>query len=173
MMKRKFNFLDTPMKLIVGFFPIVLIGGCSKLTHVPSGLATWEDVHASAEAFVLRGNSDAILDHTDTSGVPTEKVQQIKLVLADWHGPPGTLTCTSTQVMTFAEYQVLQRDEKKELPEDMRNAVLSSIEWNVKPEKVIVFKFDSKDPSEKASVTYSAGAYRTNDLWWFATSYSK
>ena len=75
--------------------------------------------------------------------------------------------------MTFAEFQTFRRDEKKELPEDMRKAVLSSIEWNVKPEKVIVFTFDSKDPQEKAKVEYSVGAYRTNGLSRFATSYSK
>ena len=171
-MKKISHAAHTLKKLIECLLASAFLGACSRPAHAPSGLATWDDVRASAEAFVLRGDS-GLMDHTDTSGIPADKVQQVRSVLADWHGLPRTLTCTSTQEMTFDEFEAFRRDEKKELPEEMRNALLSSTTWNVKPEKMIVFKFNSKDPREKMTVTYTAGAYRTNNSWWFAANYSK
>ena len=93
-------------------------------------------------------------------------------MLEAWHGVPRNLKHTETKVMSFSEYEVLQREDKKDLPEDMRSALLSPIRWNVKPEKVIVFTFGSADPKDATTtVRWSAGAYQTNGIWLFAASY--
>jgi hypothetical protein len=112
--------------------------------------------------------------HADVAGVPREAAQKFKSMFADWRGIPGNLKHTETRVLTFPEYEALQREDKKDLPEDMRSAVLSSVRWNVKPDKVIVFTFASKDPNDRTTrVRWSAGAYQTNGLWFFAVSYSQ
>lgn len=155
-------------------FAIAFLNGCSKPPRASNGFPDWNDAQASAEAFVLHGDGNAILDHANMNGVPSAKVKQIKSVLADWRGVSDlSMTCSSTQVMTFTEFRTLEQNEKKDLPEDMQNALLSGIQWNVEPEKMIVFTFVSKYPHDKANAKYSVGAYRTNNLWWFATSYSK
>lgn len=162
------------MKIFASFFLVVLVGACSMSPHVPTGVATWDEAASLAEAFVLHGDSGAIRNHTDFAGVPPEAVQKLETVLDDWHGVSSDLKHTSTQVMTFTEYEALQRDDKKDLPEDMRNALLSGIRWNVKPEKVIVFTFASRDPTDTTTrVRWSAGAYHTNGLWYFAASYTE
>jgi len=121
----------------------------------------------------LRGKADAVRAHCDVSGVPPEVLQKLTLVLEGWHGVSGDLRHIGTRVMTFTDYEALRRDDQKDLPEDMRN-LPSRIKWNVRPEKVIVFTFASNDPKDTATkVRWSAGAYRTNGLWFFAVSYSK
>jgi hypothetical protein len=149
------------------------ISACSK-SSPPKGIAQFDEVRSLAESFVLRGDSDAIRKHTDFAGVPPDTAQQVRAMLGDWHGMPSNLKHTETQVMTFSEYEALQREDKKDLPEDMRNALLSAVRWNVKPEKMIVFTFASTDPKDTSTrVRWSAGAYQTNGLWFFAASYNK
>jgi hypothetical protein len=160
-------------KSLVFLFLLLLMSACSKST-TPTGVATWDEIHSLADAFVLRGDSEAIRKHTDFASVPPDAAQKLKTMLDDWHGVPSNLKHTGTQVMTLPEYEALQRDDKKELPGDMRKALLSAIRWNVKPEKVIVFTFASKDPKDTTTrVRWSAGAYQTNGLWLFAASYTQ
>ncbi len=153
---------------------VALIGACSKSSPTPKGIAQFDEVRSLAEAFVLRGHSDAIRKHTDFTGVPPDAVEKIKTAWDDWHGIPSTLRLTDTKVMTFPEYEVLQQEDKKDLPEDMRRALISAIRWTVKPEKMVVFTFASKDPKDTTTrVRWSAGAYQTNGLWFFAASYTQ
>ena len=162
------------LKSLVLILFLGLIGGCSKSSETPKGLSQFDEVPSLAEAFVLRGDTDAIRKHTDFTGVPADALQQVNAMLKDWHGVPSSLKLTETKVMTFTEYETLQHEDKKDLPEDMRSALLSAIRWNVKPEKVIVFTFGSKDPNDtKTRVRWSAGAYKTNGLWFFAASYTQ
>lgn len=155
--------------LLLGF-----IGGCSKSSPTPKGLSQFEEVRSLAEAFVLRGDTDAIRKHTDFASVPPHALQQVSAILKDWHGVPSSLKLTDTKVMTFTEYENLQQEDRKDLPEYMRSAFLSAFRWNVKPDKVIVFTFGSKDPNDtKTRVRCSAGAYQTNGLWFFAASYKQ
>jgi hypothetical protein len=160
-------------KSLVFPFVLLLVSACSK-SSTPTGVATWDEVRSLADAFALRGDSEAIRKHTDFASVPADAAQKLKTTLDDWHGVPSDLTPTGTKVLTFAEYEVLQREDKKELPDDMRKALLSATRWNVKPEKVIVFTFASKDTKETTTtVRWSAGAYQTNGLWFFAASYTQ
>jgi hypothetical protein len=161
-------------KSLVLILLLALVGACSKSSPAPKGIAQFDEVRSLAESFVLRGDSDAIRTHTDFAGVPPDAVQKVRAMLDDWHGIPSNLKHTETQVMTFTEYEALQREDKKDLPEDMRNALLSAVQWNVKPEKMIVFTFASKDPKDTSTrVRWSAGAYQTNGLWFFAASYNQ
>ncbi len=153
---------------------LALIGGCSRSPPTPKGLAQFDEVRTVAETFVLGGDSDAIRKHTDFAGVPPDALQKVKATLDDWHGVPSTLRLADTKVMTFPEYEALRQEDKKDLPEDMRSALLSAIHWNVKPEKMIVFTFASKDSKDTTTrVRWSAGAYQTNGLWFFAASYTQ
>lgn len=153
---------------------LALIGACSKSPPPPKGIAQFDEVLSLAESFVLRGDADAIRKHTDFAGVPPDAAQKVRAMLDDWSGIPGNLKRTETQVMTFAEYEIMRREDKKDLPEDMRTALLSSVRWNVQPEKMIVFTFASKDPNDTSTrVRWSAGAYQTNGLWFFAASYNQ
>lgn len=157
---------------LVFVFLLLLVTACSK-SSTPTGVATWDEIRSLAEAFVFRGDSDAIRRHTDFASVPPDVVERLKTMLDDWNGVPSNLTHTGTQVMSLPEYEALQRDAKKELPEDVRNA-FSALRWNVKPEKVIVFTFASKDPKDTTTrVRWSAGTYQTNGLWFFAASYTQ
>jgi hypothetical protein len=161
-------------KIIAFILLLALTGACSKSTPSPTGIATWDKVRSLAETFVLHGNSDAIRNHTDLAGVPPKAALKLRAMLDNWHGIPGNLRHTDTQVMTFTEYEALQQEDKKDLPEDMRNALLSGIRWNVKPDKVIVFTFASTDPNDTTTrVRWSTGAYQTNRLWFFAASYTE
>ena len=165
--------LSAMTKSLVFVFLVLLVTACSK-PSTPTGLATWDEIRSRAEAFVFRGDSDAIRRHTDFAGVPPDAAQKLKTMLDEWHGVSSNLTHTGTQVMSFPEYEALRRDDKKELPEDMRNALLSAVHWNVKPEKVIVFTFASKDPKDTTTrVRWSAGTYQTNGLWFFAAGYTQ
>jgi hypothetical protein len=162
------------VKTIASLFLVVLLGSCSRSPQAPVGVATWDEVKTLAEAFVLHGDSGAVRNHTDLTDVPRQSMQKFNSMLDDWHGVSSQLKHTGTQVMTFSQYEALQRDDKKDLPEDMRNALRSAMKWNVKPEKVIVFTFTSKDPQDLTTkVRWSAGAYRTNGLWFFAASYTE
>jgi hypothetical protein len=164
--------LGAMTKSLVFVFLLLWVTACSK-SSTPTGIATWDEIRSLAEAFVFRGDSDAICRHTDFASVPPDAVQKLKTMLDDWNGVPSNLTHTGTQVMSFPEYEALRRDDKKELPEDMRNA-FSALHWNVKPEKVIVFTFASKDPKDTATrVRWSAGTYQTNGLWFFAAGYTQ
>jgi hypothetical protein len=162
------------LKTIFLILLLALIGACSKSSSAPKGIAKFDEVRFLAESFVLRGDADAIRKHTDFNGVPPDAAQKVRAFLSDWHGIPSNLRHTETQVMTFAEYEALQREDKKDLPKDMRTALLSAIRWNVKPEKLVVFTFASKDPKDTSTrVRWSAGVYQTNGLWFFATSYNQ
>ena len=153
---------------------LALMGACSRSSPTPKGVAQFDEVRSLAEAFVLRGDSDAIRKHTDFAGVPPDALQKVRAALDDWHGVPSALKLTDTKVMTFPEYEALQQEDKKDLPEDMRSALLSAIRWNVRPEKMIVFTFASNDPKDTTTrVRWSAGSYRTNGLWFFAASYTR
>jgi hypothetical protein len=161
-------------KFIVLILLLPLIGACSKSSLAPTGIAQFDEVRSLAESFVLRGDADAIRKHTDFAGVPPDAAQKVRAMLDDWHGIPGDLKHTETQVMTFTEYEALQREDNKDLPEDMRMALLSAVRWNVKPEKMVVFTFTSKDPKDTSTrVRWSAGAYQTNRVWLFAASYNQ
>lgn len=163
--------MQKPFVLIL---PLGLIGGCTKSSPTPNGLPQFDQIRSLAEAFVLRGDTDAIRKHTDFAGVPPDALQQVNAMFDDWHGVPSSLKLANTKVMTFAEYETLQQEDKKDLPEDMRIALLSSLRWNVKPEKVIMFTFGSTDPNDTTTrVRWSAGSYQTNGLWFFAASYAK
>jgi hypothetical protein len=161
-------------KCVVLALLLVLMGACSKSPPTPNAVAQFDEVRSLAESFVLRGDSDAIREHTDFAGVPPEAAQKVRAILDDWHGVPSTLKLRETKVMTFLEYEALQQEDEKDLPEDMRGALVSAIRWNVKPEKMIVFTFASKDPKDTSTrVRWCAGAYQTNGLWFFAASYNK
>ncbi len=161
-------------KSLALIFLFTLLSACSKPSPAPKGIATFEEVRSLAESFVLRGDSDAIRKHTDFAGVAPDALQKIRAMLDDWHGVPSTLKLTEIRVMTFPEYEALQQEDKKDLPEDMRSALVSAIRWNVKPEKMIVFTFASKDPKDTTTrIRWSAGAYQTNGLWVFAASYTQ
>jgi hypothetical protein len=151
-----------------------LLGGCSRQPHTPTGVATWAEINTLAEAFVLRGKSDGFRQHCNTAAVPAIALQKATLALTEWKGVPENLKHVNTQVLSLVEYEALQRDDKKDLPTEMRDELLSKIKWNVNPEKIIVFTFANKDPTDTTTqVRWSAGAYRTNGLWFFATSYSQ
>lgn len=150
----------------------VLLGACTKSPQPISGIAKWDDVQSNAEAFVLHGNMAALLSHCDSSGVPSDKLSQVMLALKGWHAASSNLMFTNTQVVTFDQYEALQQDLHTNLPQHMRDVVSSSVQWNVRPEKMILFTFvDPKDTTTK--VIWSAGAYQTNGLWYFATAYTK
>ena len=161
-------------KIIAFLFLLGLMAACRKAPPPSSGMASWDEVRALADAFVLRGKSDAVLAHSHWAGVPPKVAENLRTALRDWDGVSDDLRHTDTQVMTFAEYEALQREDKKDLPEDMRNALLAGIKWNVKPEKVIVFTFRSKDLSDTNTIfRWSAGVIQTNGLWFFAASYTE
>jgi hypothetical protein len=160
-------------KTIFLIFLLALTGACSKSPPAAVGIAQFDEVRSLAESFVLRGDADPMRKHIDFAGVPPDAARKVRTMLDDWHGIPGNLKHTETQVMTFTEYEALQRQDKKDLPEDMRTALLSAVRWNVRPEKMVVFTFSSKDPKDtNTRVRWSAGAYQTNGLWFFAASYT-
>lgn len=138
------------------------------------GLAQFDEVRSVAEAFVLRADTVTYRKHTDFTGVPADTLQHINATLDNWHGVPGTLKLTDTKVMTSTEYETFEQEDNKDIPEDMRSAVLSAIRWNIKPDKVIVFTFRSKDPNDTNTIArWSAGAYQTNGLWYFSAGYKQ
>jgi len=141
---------------------------------ITKGLAQFDEVRSVAEAFVLRADTITYRKHTDFTGVPADTLQQINATLDNWHGVPSTLKLTETKVMTSTEYETFEQENNKDIPEDMRSAVLSAIRWNIKPDKVIVFTFRSKDPNDTNTIAHwSAGAYQTNGLWYFAAGYKQ
>lgn len=161
-------------KSIVVLLLLALIGACSKSSPAPKGIARFEEVRSLAESFVFHGDSEAIREHTDFGGLTPDEARKVRAMLDDWHGIPGHLKHIETQVMTFNEYEALRREDKKDLSEDMRTALLSSVRWNVRPEKVVVFTFASKDPKDAGTkVRWAAGAYQNNGLWIFAASFNQ
>ena len=162
------------MKLFRFVVLLFVVTACSKLNPHPKGIATWDEVRSLADAFVLNGDTNNIFNHTDLTGVPLPKAQKIKSILGNWHGIPSNFKLMDTKVVTFNEFETLQREYYKDLPEDMRNALLSGIRWNIKPEKIIVFSFVGSEPnSTNASNQFSVGAYQTNGLWYFSASYNE
>ncbi|WP_038164281.1 hypothetical protein [Verrucomicrobium sp. BvORR106] len=151
---------------------LALMGACSKPTPGPEGIAQLDEVQSLAERFVLHGESGAILAHLNLDGVPPDAAQKARITFEKWRGVPDHLKHTGTQVLSFTEYEAQRREDKKDLSEEMRNALLSGIRWNVTPEKLIVFTFGSKDPKDTTTIVrWSAGAYQSNGLWYFAASY--
>lgn len=161
------------MKRLLAYILLaILVSACAKSSHPITGIAKWDDVQSNAEAFVLRGDMAALLDHCDSSGVPPDKLSQVMLSLKGWQAASSNLMLTNTRVVTFDQYEALQQDSRTNLPPHMRDALSSSVQWNVRPEKMILFTFvDPKDTTTK--VIWSAGAYQTNGLWYFATAYNK
>src|SRR5215475_4980137 len=95
-------------KSIVLILLLALMGACSKSSPAPKGIAQFDEVRSLAESFVLHGDSAAIRKHTDFAGMPPDAAQKVRATLDDWHGIPGNLAHTETQVMTFTEYEALQ-----------------------------------------------------------------
>jgi hypothetical protein len=163
-MKKRFSYFI--------FFLAALVGGCSKTPQSPTGMANWDEVRANAEAFILHGNAKAMLAHCNTSGVPSDKLEALNEFLQEWHGTPDDLTLTNVAVMTVEQLAALRVEEHKDLPENVRNN-FTGPQWNIKPEKLIVFSFASKDPKQKLTIRQTVGAFQTNGLWYFATAYPK
>ena len=153
-------------------FLATLVGGCSKTPQSPTGMSIWEEVRANAEAFILHGKVNAMLAHCNTTGVPPNKLEALNTFLQEWQGAPDDLKLTTINVMTVEQLDALRREEDKDLPENIRNQ-LTGPQWNIKPEKVVVFSFASKDPNIKKNFRWSVGAYQTNGSWYFATAYPK
>jgi len=150
-----------------------LVGACDKSPERPTGIATWAEAKELAEAFVLRGDVAAVRAHSNFSGVPSEALRQVTTMLDGWSGVSEDLRHVETQVMTFPEYEAFRQESRNDLPDFIRH-VPSRVKWNVKPDKVIVFTFSGKGSRDSASVvSYSAGAYERNGLWYFATSFGE
>jgi hypothetical protein len=73
------------IRSLVFVFLLLLVTACSK-SSTPTGIATWDEIRSLAEAFVLRGDSDAIRRHTDFSNIPSDAAQKLKTFFDDWHG---------------------------------------------------------------------------------------
>ena len=159
-------------RMVALAFMLALTGGCSKSSPSPTGIATWDEARSLAEAFALRGDARAVRDHLNLSGVPPEQLELLKTVIDHPPAIPANLKHAGTQVMTFPECEAQEREDDKNLPEDMRNALHSAIQWNVTPEKMIVFTFTNAFDAT-AKVRRSVGAYQTNGLWFFAASYMR
>lgn len=71
--------------------------------------------------------------------------------------------------MTPAEFETLKEREHKALFGDRPHS-LPPPKWNTEPEKLIVFTFASKDPTDKTTqVRWYAGAFQRDGLWYFAS----
>ena len=73
--------------------------------------------------------------------------------------------------MTLEELEALTKEEKKNMPEWMRNRP-SSLRWNIRPERLIVYNFGSKDPANNLKVRMSVGAFQKDEKWFFAAAYT-
>lgn len=87
-----FQFAVAPFALP---FLLLLVSACSK-PATATGVATWNEVRSLADAFVLRGDSEAIRRHTDFSSVPPDAAKKLKAMLDDWHGVSSNLTHRGT-----------------------------------------------------------------------------
>jgi hypothetical protein len=161
------------MKMMTVAF-ILLFGliGCSKSPPHSSGVATWDEVRALADAFVMKGNSEAVFSHTEWARVPPKTAEDLRAALHDWPGVSRDLQHTGTKIMTFVEYEMAQREREDDFTKKMREAFSSSNKWNVKPEKIIEYTYVSKDPSKPNGVVrWDVGVFQTNGLWFFAVGY--
>lgn len=162
---------------MIKFFPfvslLIFVSACSKPTPPPKGFATWDEVRSAADAFVLQGKTNEMFIHVNFDGVPPSEMQNIKSILGNWQGIPKGFKLSDIKVVDFNEYKTFEREFFTNLPDSMRDSLLSAVRWNIQPEKIIIYNFAGASPTTtNASNQFSAGAYQTNGLWYFSTSYN-
>jgi hypothetical protein len=138
------------------------------------GMKDWAEVMKTAEDVVLRGDVQALLHHSDRSGIPADDLAKIERLLGQWKGMSGSgMRLESTKVMTPGEFEAANAVEDLDLPIELRDRTKNRSQWNIPPEKIIVFRFTAPDTVDVkgAMVKFTVGAFQRDGQWYFAAKY--
>ena len=155
--------------IILGLL-LAFVLGCSR-SPPAQGVATWNEIAAIADNWMLKNNAREGLIHTDLSGMPTDKARMVRVMVETWKGVSPEMNHVATEVMTLAEYEFREKEAEKKKPEFFRRNPFPATKWSVRPDKVIVYKFHRGPEKEARDVEFVVGAFQRDGQWFLSACY--
>lgn len=163
--------MKSNLSLCIPLLAFLFFVSCDDKRQAPVGVESLEELVTIAENVHSTGDHNVFLKHTDLSGIPNKKKEGIIETLRQGGGLSKNLTNDSVSVIEPSELNS-HRQRPEWMDDEMRAAFDSAMIWNIKPDKIILFKNSSKSEAGTYS-TYWFGAFQRNELWYFAAQYNK
>lgn len=158
------------MKLrILSIILLLLVTACSGQKHNPIGLESFNALIEVAKKVHTSGDQNLLFTHSDFSEVPKKKIEEIKKTLGSWNGMHPNMRLKSIEVIDpdrYDPYAFMPKDWDDDFKKMFKPAI-----WNIKPEKLIMFTEEPKDPEKGMKIRWIFGAFKKNNLWYFSTQY--
>ena len=155
------------MKIAVLFFLFALVLGCSPRPK-PVGLRSWDDVQRIADGMMLRAEFAPFLQSTDLSGISRDITNQLEEFRARWKKASIRSFYIETRVFSVDEHMAFIAEARKGWPLEMRSY---DYRWNTRPDKIIVYRFDTRDPKNVSRADMCVGVFQRGGLWYFCGNY--
>ena len=150
---------------------LVCLIACSSDGNTPAGVESLNKLSEIGKRILVSGDYKLLLKHSDLSGIPEGKKNEIIDILKSWKGLPSTMKIKSVEVIPPEEYDPYSF-MPKEWPDEFKRQLKPNI-WNIKPDKIIVFLTEPKSPGKGMDSRWTLGAVERDSLWYFCAQYKE